>query len=87
MYICHPLKSVDTMQKWQPVAEVGWDQIHLVPKFSKVRDASHGSHRVVAPMVRNLAPSWLPASHSTDPSGLYGQFAYLPPADPPTGRP
>jgi len=32
------------------VTKVGGDQIHLFPRFSKVRgDASHGSHRVVEP--------------------------------------
>ena len=36
--------------KRQPVAKVGWDQIHSVPIISKVGgDASHGSHRLVAP--------------------------------------
>ena len=37
-------------EKRQPVAKVGWDQIHSVPIISKVGgDASHGSHRLVAP--------------------------------------
>jgi len=34
------------------VTKVGGDQILLVPRFSSVeRDASHGSDRVVAPMI------------------------------------
>ena len=39
-------------KKRQPSVEVGGDQIHLVTVISKVGgDASHGSHRAVAPMV------------------------------------
>jgi len=36
----------------QPVAKVGGDQIHLVPKVGG--DASHGSHIAVAPIVTGL---------------------------------
>ena len=39
----------------QSVIKVGGDQMGLVPKPSKVGgDASHGSHRVVAPMTGTL---------------------------------
>jgi len=38
-------------KKWQPVAKVGGEQIQLVYMISNVgRDASHGPHRVAAPM-------------------------------------
>jgi len=44
------------MEKWQSVAEVGGDQIHLVPKFSDVGgDAFLGSHSMVAPDSAELA--------------------------------
>ena len=47
--VCFPQHLTTT--KWQPVAKAGGDQIQLVLMISKVGgDASHGSHRMVAPM-------------------------------------
>ena len=55
--LCHAVDDVHLpsvknrwhQQKWRPVARVGGEQVHLVPKFSEVGwDASHESHRVVA---------------------------------------
>jgi len=46
-------------EKRQSVAKVRGDQIYFVPAISKVGgDASHGSHRVVAPMttIRIIGP-------------------------------
>ena len=39
-------------EKLQPVAKVGWEQIHLVPVISEVGgDASHGFGRLVVPFL------------------------------------
>ena len=48
MYICHPLKSVDTSRNDSQSQKLEGDQIHLVPKFSKV--GVDGSLRAVAPV-------------------------------------
>jgi len=50
--ICCPLLSIK-INKCQPLAKGGQNQIHLGFRFSKVRgewDASHWSHRVAEPM-------------------------------------
>jgi len=51
-YICRPLLDVESSEQiTATVANVGGDQMHLIPKLSKIGgDAFHGSHRVVAPM-------------------------------------
>jgi len=48
----------------QPGAKVGGDHIHLVPKVG--RDASHGSHIAVAPIVTGLLQKKLRNGRTSD---------------------
>jgi len=52
----------------KPAAEVGGDQIHLVPVISKVgEDVSHGSQRAAAPMLASYPLAML--AMASAPSG------------------
>ena len=44
------LQLLYTYPEKMTVTKLEGDQIHLVPRFSKLKDASHGSHRMVVPM-------------------------------------